>query len=70
MKKIKLSDANKKASAIIKLLAQNELNKGINSQYKDSMDILFLIRDGLCDKPLDPWELENYDNCYGVDLNQ
>lgn len=68
--KIKLSDANTKASAIIKQLAQNEINKGIDSQYKDSMDILFLIRDGLNSKPLDPWELENYDNCYGVDLNQ
>lgn len=48
----------------------NEINKGSNSQYKDSVEILFLIRDGLNDKPLDPWELENYDNCYGVDLNQ
>lgn len=65
---IKLSDANKKASAIIKQLAQNEINKGSDSQYKDSIDILFLIRDGLHSRPLDPWELENYDNCYGVDL--
>ena len=67
---IKLSDANKKASAIIKQLAQNEINKGNDSQYKDSMDILFLIRDGLYTTPLDPWELENYDNCYGVDLSR
>lgn len=67
---IKLSDANKKASAIIKQLAQNEIKKGSDSQYKDSMDILFLIRDGLYNKPLDIWELENYDNCYGVDLSQ
>lgn len=67
---IKLSDANKKASAIIKQLAQNEINKGSDGQYKDSMDILFLIRDGLYNKPLDPWELENYDNCYGVDLSR
>ncbi|WP_367569331.1 hypothetical protein [Lacrimispora sp.] len=67
---MKLSDANKKASTLIKQLAQNEINKGSDSQYEDSMDILFLIRDGLCSKPLDPWELENYDNCYGVDLNQ
>ncbi|WP_024348014.1 hypothetical protein [Lacrimispora indolis] len=68
--KIKLSEANKKASAIIKRLAQNEINKGSDSQYKDSMDIFFLIRDGLCSKPLDLWELENYDNCYGVDLSR
>ena len=68
--KIKLSDANTKASTIIKQLAQNEIKKGNDSQYKDSMDILFLIRDGLDSKPLDPWELENYEDCYGVDLGK
>lgn len=68
--KIKLSDANTKASTIIKQLAQNEINKESNGQYWDSMDILFLIRDGLNSRPLDPWELENYDDCYGVDLTK
>lgn len=68
--KIKLSDANTKASTIIKQLVQNEINKGSNGQYWDSMDILFLIRDGLNSRPLDPWELENYDDCYGVDLTK
>lgn len=70
MKRIKLSDANKKANALIKQLAQDEINKGENSQYKDSWNILFLIRDGLISDPLDSWELENFDNNYGVDLNK
>jgi len=64
---LNLSEAQKKASELIVKLAQEKLNK--NNLCSEETDILFLIRDELVDTPLDPYKLEEYDDCYGVDLH-
>ena len=63
---MRLSEAQKKAAKLIKKLAQEKINE--TAPCSEGLEILFLIRDGLMDAPLDPYKLEEYDNCYGVDL--
>ncbi len=71
MKKIKLKDANKQAIKLIEKLVSKELKlnyEGKSELTSDEINTLFLIRDGHGDKILDPWKLEEYDGCYGVDI--
>lgn len=60
-----LSEANRKAKKMIEQMAQVNISKSLPGEDRD---ILFLIRDGIVNNPLDPEELEKYDDCYGVDL--
>lgn len=64
MSKIKLPEANKKAKNLIEEMA----NERIKNSSGEELYILFLIRDGIRDTPLDAWKLEEYDNNYDVDL--
>lgn len=71
MEKIKLRDANKQATQLIKKIVSKELN--LYGELKsdltyDEVLILFLIRDCLKNDVLDPYKIEEYDDCYGIDL--
>lgn len=71
MKKLKLSEANKQASKLIEKLISNEMDKyrnGKSTLSNEEIKMLFIIRDGHGNSILDPWELENYDNHYGIDI--
>ena len=71
MKKMKLSEANKQASNLIGKLISKEMDRnrnGKSSLTNKEFEMLFVIRDGHRKDILDPWELENYDNCYGIEI--
>lgn len=73
MKKIKLRDANKQATQLIVKLVSKELDlygKLESDLVFDEIDMLFLIRDCLKNNVLDPYKLEEYDDCYGIDLEE
>lgn len=68
---MKLSEANKLAANLVEKLAANEIKRirdGGSGLTKEDLDILFLIRDGHGVNILDPYKLEEYDNCYDVDI--
>ena len=62
-----LSDANKKAKKLIERMAQANIS---NSLPGEEREVLYLIRDGIGDTPLDSKKLEEYDDCYDVDLSR
>lgn len=67
----KLKDADRQAIKLIEKLVSKELKlvtENKSDLSNDEIDTLFLIRDGHGNKILDPWKLEEYDNCYGVDI--
>ncbi len=68
---MKLSEANRLAADLVEKLATNEIKRimdGESELAKEDLDILFLIRDGHGGNILDPHRLEEYDNCYDVDI--
>lgn len=71
MSKIKLSDANKQACKLIEKLISKEMKRCRNGESdltNEEINMLFIVRDGHSNHILDPWELENYDNHYGIDI--
>lgn len=63
---MKLREANKIAADLIRRLANDEINRGVKDS--EELSALFWLRDGIRGDPLDPDELEEYDDCYGIEL--
>lgn len=71
MNKRKLSEANEIAAKLIEKLINNELilyRNGKSNLNEEEIKMLFVIRDGHNENILDPWKLEEYDNCYEIDI--
>lgn len=71
MSKIKLSEANEQACKLIEKLITKELKKCRNGESdltNEEINMLFIVRDGHGSHILDPWELEKYDDYYGINI--